>query len=191
MGKISTSEFRSGMVIKIKDDLYAITDFQHVKPGKGGAFVRTELKGVLNNKTLEKTFRSNAKLQEVRIEQHPYQFLYSDGNLYHFMHQETYTQTPVDAERIKKKEFISEGQICTIHVDVDNDNILYVEPPNHIEAKVTKTDPGLRGDTAQGGDKPATLESGATVQVPLFINEGEIIKVDTRNKEYIERANKK
>lgn len=189
MGKTSTSEFRTGMVIKIKNDLYSITDFQHVKPGKGGAFVRTELKGVVNDKTIEKTFRSGAKLEEVRIERHPYQFLYSDGNLYHFMHQETFTQTPVDEENIKKKKFISEGQICTIHVDVDNDNILYVEPPNHIEATITKTDPGLRGDTAQGGTKPATLESGATVQVPLFINEGEAIKVDTRTEEYIERVN--
>lgn len=189
MGKVSTSEFRSGMVIKIKNGLYAITDFQHVKPGKGGAFVRTELKGVLNDKTIEKTFRSNAKLEEVRIERHPYQFLYSDGNLYHFMHQETFTQTPVDEEKVKKRAFISEGQICTLHVDVDNDNILYAEPPNHIEAKVAKTEPGLRGDTAQGGDKPATLASGATVQVPLFINEGETIKVDTRTEEYLERVN--
>lgn len=189
MSKTSTSEFRTGMVLNIENGLYAITDYQHVKPGKGGAFIRTKLKGVVNDKTIEKTFRSGEKLEQVRVESHPYQFLYSDGNLYHFMHQETFTQIPVEESKIRNKEFVTEGQICTILVDVDNDNVLYAEPPNHIEVKIAKTDPGLRGNTAQGGDKPATLESGAVVQVPLFINEGETIKVDTRTSEYIERVN--
>lgn len=189
MAKISTSEFRTGMVISIENGLYSIIEFQHVKPGKGGAFVRTKLKGVVNDKTIEKTFRSGEKMEQVRIERHPYQFLYTNGNLFHFMHQETFEQIPVEAAKVEKKEFITEGQICTILVDVDNDDILYAEPPNHIEAKIARTDPGLRGDTAQGGSKPATLESGATVQVPLFINEGELIKVDTRTSEYIERVN--
>lgn len=188
MAKISTSDFRTGMVINVENGLYSIIDFQHVKPGKGGAFVRTKLKGVVNEKTIEKTFRSGEKLEEVRIERHPYQFLYADGNLYHFMHQETFTQIPVEVSKVEKKEFVTEGQVCTILVDVDNDNILYAEPPNHIEVKIAKTDPGLRGDTAQGGSKPATLESGAVVQVPLFINQGETIKVDTRTSEYIERV---
>ncbi len=189
MGKISTSEFRTGMVINLDGELYSIVNFQHVKPGKGGAFVRTKLKGVVNDKTIEKTFRSGEKMEEVRIERHPYQFLYSNGNLYHFMHQETFTQIPVEESKVEKKEFVTEGQTCTILIDVDNDNILYAEPPNHIEVKITETDPGLRGDTAQGGSKPATLESGAIVQVPLFIDEGEMIKVDTRTSEYIERVN--
>src|SRR5699024_2039873 len=136
-----------------------------------------------------KTFRSGEKMEEVRIERHPYQFLYADGNLYYFMHQETFTQIPVEESKIEKKEFVTEGQKCTILVDVDNDNVLYVEPPSHIEVKIAKTEPGLRGNTAQGGSKPATLESGATIQVPLFINEGEKIKVDTRTSEYIERVN--
>lgn len=188
MGKISTSDFRTGMVIEVDDELYSITDYQHVKPGKGGAFIRTQIKGVVNEKSLEKTFRSGEKLTEVRVEHQPHQFIYTEGNLFYFMHQETYEQVPVSRENVKKEEFITEGQICTLVIDVDNQNVLYAEPPDHITAKVAKTDPGVRGDTAQGGSKPATLESGATVQVPLFINEGEEIKVDTRTSEYIERV---
>lgn len=188
MGKISTSDFRTGMVIEIDNELYSIVEYQHVKPGKGGAFIRTKLKGVVNEKTIEKTFRSGENLIEVRVERHPYQFLYADGNMFFFMHEETYEQIPVEQSRVQKPEFITDGQIWTLVVDVDNDRILYAEPPDHIVAKVAKTDPGLRGDTAQGGSKPATLESGAVVQVPLFINEGEEIKVDTRTSEYIERV---
>ncbi len=188
MGKISTSDFRTGMVIDVDDELYSIVDYQHVKPGKGGAFLKTKLKGVVSEKTIEKTFRSGENLMEVRVERQPFQFLYKDGNLYYFMHQETFVQTPIEESKVEKPQFISEGQICTLAVDVDNERILYAEPPDHIVAKVAKTDPGLRGDTAQGGSKPATLESGATVQVPLFINEGEEIKVDTRTAEYIERV---
>lgn len=188
MGKISTSDFRTGMVIEIDNELYSIVDYQHVKPGKGGAFIRTKLKGVVNEKTIEKTFRSGENLTEIRVEHQPYQFLYLEGNLYFFMHQETYEQVPVEESKVEKSQFITDGQICTLVVDVDNDRVLYAEPPDHIVAKVAKTDPGLKGDTAQGGSKPATLESGATVQVPLFINEGEEIKVDTRTAEYIERV---
>ncbi|HYW34716.1 MAG TPA: elongation factor P [Balneolaceae bacterium] len=189
MTKVSTSDFRTGMVIDLDGELYSIVDYQHVKPGKGGAFIRTNLKGVVNEKTIDKTFRSGAKLEEVRVERQPYQFLYRERNLYYFMHQETFEQIPVEEDRIRKAEFITEGQVCTLVVDVDNEEVLYAEPPDHITAKVSKTDPGLRGDTAQGGSKPATLESGAVVQVPLFINEGEEIKVDTRTAEYIERVN--
>lgn len=188
MGKISTSDFRTGMVIEVDNELYSIVDYQHVKPGKGGAFIRTKIKGVLNEKTVEKTFRSGENLMEVRVEHQPHQFLYKEGNLYYFMNQETYAQRPVEETNVKKSEFISDGQICTLVVDVDNQNVLYAQPPDHITAEVAKTDPGLRGDTAQGGSKPATLESGAVVKVPLFINEGEQIKVDTRTSEYIERV---
>ena len=188
MGKISTSDFRTGMVIDLDDELYSIIDYQHVKPGKGGAFIRTKLKGVVNGKTIEKTFRSGEKLQEVRVERHPYQFLYQERNLYYFMHEETFEQKPLEEKRIEKPEFIAEGQICTLVIDVDNEQILYAEPPDHITAKIAKTDPGVRGDTAQGGSKPATLESGAVIQVPLFIDEGEDVKVDTRTSEYIERV---
>ncbi|WP_372636866.1 elongation factor P [Fodinibius sp.] len=188
MAKVSTSNFRTGMVIDVDNELYSIVDYQHVKPGKGGAFIRTKLKGVVNEKNIEKTFRSGEDVIEVRVEHQPYQFLYLDGNLYYFMHQETYEQVPVEEERVEKSEFMTEGQVCTLVVDVDNEKILYAHPPDHIVAEVADTRPGLKGDTAQGGSKPATLESGATVQVPLFINEGEKIKVDTRTAEYIERV---
>jgi elongation factor P len=189
MTKISTSEFRTGMVIDLEGEYYSITNYQHVKPGKGGAFIRTKLKGVVNDKTLEKTFRSGEKLEEIRIERQSHQFLYQDHNIYYFMHQQTYEQLGVEKERIRKAEYVTEGQICTLVIDVDNNKVLYAVPPDHITTEIAKTDPGLRGDTAQGGSKPATLESGAVVQVPLFINEGEEIKVDTRTDEYIERVN--
>lgn len=188
MAKIDTSDFRTGMVIDVDNELYSIVDYQHVKPGKGGAFIRTKLKGVVNDKTIEKTFRSGENLMEIRVERHPYQFLYSEDNLYYFMHRETYEQIPVNKENVKKPQFFADGQECTLVIDTDNETVLYAEPPDHLVSKVIKTDPGIRGDTAQGGSKPATLESGATVQVPLFINEGDEIKVDTRTAEYIERA---
>lgn len=188
MTKVSTSDFRTGMVIEVDNELYSIQDYQHVKPGKGGAFLRTKLKGVVNDKTIEKTFRSGEDVNEIRVERQPFQYLYSEENLYYFMHGETFEQIPVEASRIKKPDFFAEGQECTLVVDVDNEQVLYAEPPDHIVVKVVDTDPGIRGDTAQGGSKPATVESGAVVQVPLFINEGEEIKVDTRTSEYIERV---
>lgn len=188
MAKIDTSDFRTGMVIEVDNALYSIVEYQHVKPGKGGAFVRTKLKGVESEKTIEKTFRSGEKMMEIRVERHPYQFLYSDGDLYHFMHQQTYEQIPVNKDSVKQKEFFADGQECTLTIDTDNERVLYAEPPDHLVSKVAQTSPGVRGDTAQGGSKPATLESGATVQVPLFINEGDEIKVDTRTSEYVERV---
>jgi len=188
MAKVSTSQFRTGMVIRVENDLYSIVDYQHVKPGKGGAFLRTKLKGVVNDKNIEKKFRSGEDVEEVRVEHQPYQFLYKDGNLYYFMHQETYRQLPVEEDRINKPEFIAEGQECTLVINVEDEKILYAYPPDHIEVTVADTRPGLKGDTAQGGSKPATLESGATIQVPLFIDQGEKIKVDTRTSEYIERV---
>jgi len=188
MAKVSTSDFRNGMNILQDDEIYTITEFQHVKPGKGPAFVRTKLKGVVNEKNIEKTFRSGENVESIRIEKHPYQFLYLDGNMFFFMHQETYEQIPLEAARVEKKDFITDGQICTLVIDADNDNILYAEPPDQIEAEVTQTDPGLKGDTAQGGSKPATISGGAVIQVPLFIEQGEKIRVDTRTGEYLERA---
>ncbi|NBC27538.1 MAG: elongation factor P [Bacteroidetes bacterium] len=188
MAKVSTSDFRNGMNILQDGEIYTITEFQHVKPGKGPAFVRTKLKGVVNEKNIEKTFRSGENVESIRIETHPYQFLYRDGNMFFFMHQETYEQIPLEAERVEKQDFITDGQVCTLVIDVENENILYAEPPDQIEAEVVDTDPGLKGDTAQGGSKPATISGGAVVQVPLFINQGESIRVDTRTGEYLERA---
>src|SRR6056297_3049427 len=188
MAKIDTSDFRTGMNILLDNEIYTIIDFQHVKPGKGGAFVRTKLKGVENDKNIDKTFRAGENVESIRVERHPYQFLYADGNLFYFMHQETYEQTPLEKSRVEKPEFIAEGEICTLVIDVDNDQVLYAEPPDQIEVEVIQTDPGLKGDTAQGGTKPASIASGATVNVPLFINEGDTIKADTRTGDYIERV---
>ena len=188
MAKIDTSDFRNGMNIRLDGEIYTIVDFQHVKPGKGPAFVRTKLKGVENDKNIDKTFRSGENVESVRVERHPYQFLYADENLFFFMHQETYEQIPLERTRVEKSEFVADGMVCTLIVDAEENQILYAQPPDHIEAEVVETDPGLRGDTAQGGSKPATIAGGAVVQVPLFINQGEKIRVDTRTGEYIERV---
>jgi elongation factor P len=188
MSKVSTSDFRNGMVLDLEGELYSITEFQHVKPGKGPAFVRTKLKGILNGKNIDKTWRSGENAEAVRIEHHEYQYLYNDGQLYYLMNTDTYEQVPINASQVERRDFLVEGQNCKVVLNADEESILYAEPKDHIEATVESTDPGIRGDTAQGGSKPATLESGATVQVPLFINEGEKIKVDTRTGEYIERA---
>lgn len=191
MAKISTSDFRNGLNILVDREIYTIVDFQHVKPGKGGAFVRTKLKGLENEKNIDKTYRAGESIESIRVEKHPYQFLYSDGNMFFFMHQDTYEQVPLERSRVEKSEFVTDGMICTLMVDVDNDKVLYAEPPDQIESEVVDTDPGVKGDTAQGGSKPATISGGATVQVPLFIDKQDIIKVDTRTGEYIERVKSK
>lgn len=191
MAKISTSDFRNGLNILVDGEIYTIVDFQHVKPGKGGAFVRTKLKGLENEKNIDKTYRAGESVESIRVEKHPYQFLYSDGNMFFFMHQDTYEQVPLERSRVEKSEFVTDGMICTLMVDVDNDKVLYAEPPDQIESEVVDTDPGVKGDTAQGGSKPATISGGATVQVPLFIDKQDIIKVDTRTGEYLERVKSK
>lgn len=191
MAKIDTSDFRNGLNILVDGEIYTIVDFQHVKPGKGGAFVRTKLKGVENEKNIDKTFRAGESVESIRVERHPYQFLYAEGDMFFFMHQETYEQIPLERSRVEKSEFVTDGLVCTLVIDVENDKILYAEPPDQIDAEVVDTDPGLRGDTAQGGSKPATISGGAVVQVPLFIDKGEHIRVDTRTGTYIERAKTK
>lgn len=188
MPKITTSDIRNGLNILLDGQIYSISEFLHVKPGKGGAFVRTKLKGVVTGKVLDKTFRSGETLETVRIERHPYQYLYSDGELYHFMHNDTYEQLMLPRDKVSKPEFMKEGETITIVVNADDNEYLFTEIPDHVNLTVTKTDPGIRGDTAQGGTKPATLESGAVINVPLFINEGDILRVDTRSESYIERV---
>ncbi|MFU8812398.1 MAG: elongation factor P [Balneolaceae bacterium] len=188
MAKISTSDFRPGANIRLDGEIYTIVEFQHVKPGKGGAFVRTKLKGVENDKNIEKTFRSGENVESVRVERNPFQFLYVDGDMFYFMDQETYEQIPLERARVEKAEFIADGMICTLTVDAEEEQILYAEPPDQIDTEVAETDPGVRGDTAQGGSKPATITGGAVVQVPLFINTGDKIRVDTRTGEYLERS---
>jgi elongation factor P len=188
MAKIDTSDFRTGMNILLDNEIYSIVDFQHVKPGKGGAFVRTKLKGLENDKNIDKTFRSGENVESVRVEKHPYQFLYADGDMFFFMHQETYEQIPLERSRVEKAEYVTDGLVCTLSIDVDSERILYAEPPDIINTEVVDTDPGVRGDTAQGGSKPATIAGGAVVQVPLFIEKNEQIRVDTRSGEYVERV---
>lgn len=188
MGKITTSDIKNGLNIILDGNIYTVTEFLHVKPGKGGAFVRTKIKGVVNGKALDRTFKTGETLESVRVEKHPYQFLYSDGEFMHFMHVETYEQIMLSSDKVAASEFLKESGEVTLAINADLNEILYAEVPNHVELKVIQTDPGLRGDTAQGGSKPATLESGAVINVPLFINEGDILRVDTRERSYIERV---
>lgn len=191
MAKISTSDFRNGLNIVLDGEIYTIVEFQHVKPGKGPAFVRTKLKGVENSKNIDKTFRSGENVESIRVERQPFQFLYAEGDMFFFMNQETYEQFPLERARVENSKFINDGMVCTLVIDVDNDKILYAEPPDQIDAEIIDTDPGVKGDTAQGGSKPATISGGAMIQVPLFIDKGEMVRVDTRTGEYLERAKTK
>ncbi len=182
-----TSRFRNGLKIEIDGEPFAITYFQHVKPGKGGAFVRTKIKNLRTGRTLDKTFRSGEKVDEAEIEEKKMQYLYQDGEQLVFMDTETYDQIPFSAEQVgDARKYLKEN------LDVDvvfwRGNPISIELPSFIRAVITKTDPGLKGDTASGATKPATLETGAVVQVPLFIKEGETIRVDTRTGEYVERV---
>jgi elongation factor P len=188
MAKLSTADFRNGLNIILNGDIYTIAEFQHVKPGKGAAFVRTKLKGVVNNKTIDKTFRSGESVESVRVERHEFQYLYQDGSMYHFMDQETYEQFPIEEKKIRGKDYLAEGDVAMVVKDADQDTVLFAEPFDHITVEISYTEPGVKGDTAQGGSKPATIASGATIQVPLFINIGDKVRVDTRTGTYIERA---
>ena len=185
---ISTADFRNGMVIIIDGDLMQIVEFQHVKPGKGGAFVRTKLKNVLTGRVLEKTYRSGEKFDEARVEDQTWQYLYHDGDLYHFMHPESYEQLAVGEDIVgDKAQWMLENGNVTLQFH--DGKAIALAVPLFVELTIAKCDPGVQGDRATGGTKPATLETGAVVQVPLFIEEGTTIKVDTRTNEYIERVN--
>ena len=184
---ISTSDFRNGLVINFEGDLYSISDFQHVKPGKGGAFVRTKLKNLKTGRVIDNTFRSGEKVEDVRIDRKQLQYLYDNGEQMAFMDIRTYDQIEVSKDIVgDAAKYMTEN----IEVDVlfNGDEALGVELPIFVELVITETDPGVRGDTAQGGSKPAKLESGAVVNVPLFVEQGEKIKVDTRSGEYVERV---
>ncbi len=183
----STSEFRKGLVLEINGDLFTIVDFQHVKPGKGGAFVRTRLKNVKTGAVLEKTYRSGEKVNDVRLEQKPFQFLYRSESEFVFMDQTTYEQVTVSEQVVgEEKLYLKDGM--DIELLFHGAQPISVQLPIFVEMIIEKTDPGVRGDTASGGSKPATLESGAVVQVPLFLEEGDKVKVDTRTGEYVERV---
>ncbi len=186
----TTADFRNGMTISMDGNLWTILFFQHHKPGKGNTVVRTKLRNVLTGAVLEKTFRAGERIDEVRLEHRPIQYSYNDGNLYYFMDQQTYDMIPLTADVIGEDQlrYLKENTECTGLVH--NDRVISVELPYFLELAIAETDPGVRGDTAQGGTKPATLETGAVVQVPLFLNEGDVIRVDRREDKYLERAGK-
>ena len=184
---VDTSQFRNGLKLELDGEPFAMTFFQHVKPGKGGAFVRTKLKNLRTGRVLERTFRSGEKVEEADIDERKMQYLYQDGDSQVFMDNHTYDQMSLTFEQVgDARKFLKEN--------TDVDIVLYkggpisIDLPSFIEAQITETDPGLKGDTASGATKPATLETGAVVQVPLFIKEGETIRVDTRTGQYVERV---
>lgn len=184
----TTQDFRNGLVIEFNNDLYTIVQFQHVKPGKGPAFVRTKLKNIRTGRVIDNTFASGVKINVTRIERRPFQYLYKDDMGYYFMHNETFEQIHVPEHMIEQHEFLKEGQNVEIVVHADTENILSVELPPFVALEITYTEPGLRGDTATNTLKPATTETGATVMVPLFVNTGDKIKIDTRDGSYVERV---
>ncbi|NLJ75793.1 MAG: elongation factor P [Peptococcaceae bacterium] len=184
---ISTNEFRTGQTIELEGDVFQIIDFQHVKPGKGAAFVRSKLRNIRTGAVIEKTFNAGEKMPRARIERHEVQYLYSDGKEYNFMDMETYDQMAMSAEQLgDATKYLKENM--SIHVLTFQGKSIGVDLPNSVELEVVETTPGIKGDTASGGSKPATLETGAVVQVPLFINEGDKLLIDTRSGSYIKRA---
>jgi elongation factor P len=184
----TTQDFRNGLVIEYNNDLYSIVQFQHVKPGKGPAFVRTKLKNLKTGRVIDNTFSSGVKVNVARIERRPYQYLYKDDMGYYFMHMESYEQISVPEYLIENHEFLKEGQGVEIVVHADTENILSVDLPPFVVMEIVYSEPGLRGDTATNTLKPAKIETGATIMVPLFVNTGDKIKVDTRDKTYVERV---
>ena len=184
---ITAGDFRNGVTFEMDGSVYSIIEFQHVKPGKGAAFVRTKIRNVMTGAVTEKTFNPNDKYPTAYVERKEMEYLYSDGDLYYFMDSETYEQTHINANILGDNfKFVKENMVCKVLSY--KGTVFGVEPPNFVELQVTKTDPGFKGDTATNATKPATLETGAEIKVPLFIDEGEMIRIDTRTGEYMERA---
>ena len=184
---ISAGDFRNGVTLEIEGNVYQILEFQHVKPGKGAAFVRTKLKNIINGGVVEKTFRPTEKFPAARIDRVDMQYLYSDGDLFHFMNTETYDQIALSNEDIGDAlKFVKENEM--VKICSHNGNVFAVEAPLFVELEITDTEPGFKGDTATGATKPATVETGAVVYVPLFVETGNKIKIDTRSGEYLSRV---
>ena len=184
---ISAGDFKNGITVEIDGNIYQILEFQHVKPGKGAAFVRTKLKNIINGGVVEKTFRPTEKFPQARIDRVDMQYLYNDGDLFYFMDMETYEQIALAEDVIGDAlKFVKENE--TVKVCSHNGNVFTVEPPLFVELEVTETEPGFKGDTAQGATKPATVETGAIVYVPLFVETGDRLKIDTRTGEYLSRV---
>jgi len=184
---ISTADFKNGKAIVIEGKPYVIIEFQHVKPGKGGAFVRTKVRDIRSGRVNDLTFRSGEKFDEIRMEQREMQYLYSDGDEYHFMDTDSYEQMALAADVVGEAvQWLKENDTATLQYA--GQELIGVEPPMFVELAVTETEPGFKGDTVQGGNKPATLETGAVINVPMFINTGDVLKVDTRDGRYITRV---
>lgn len=184
---ISAGDFRNGVTFEMDGNVVQVVEFQHVKPGKGAAFVRTKYKNVITGAVVETSFNPTAKFPTAFVERREMQYSYNDGDLYYFMDMETYEQLPINSSVLGDNfKFVKEEMLCTVLSY--KGNVFGVEPPNFVDLVVTETDPGFKGDTATNATKPATLETGAEVKVPLFINEGETIRIDTRTGEYMQRA---
>ena len=184
---VSASDFRNGVTIEVDGNVCQIIEFQHVKPGKGAAFVRTKLKDIINGGVTERTFRPTEKFPQARIERKDMQYLYSDGDLFNFMDTESYEQMAINSEIVGDSlKFVKEEEM--VKINAYNGNVFAIEPPMFVELEITETEPGFKGDTATGASKPATVETGAQVSVPLFVNQGDKIKIDTRTGEYLGRA---
>lgn len=185
---INAQDIKNGTCIRMDNKLYFCIEFLHVKPGKGNTFMRTKLKDVVNGYVIERRFNIGEKLEDVRVERRPYQFLYQESGDYIFMNQETYDQIPIHKDLITGVDFMKEGDVVEVVSDASTETVLFAEMPIKTQLKITYTEPGLKGDTATNTLKPATVETGATVRVPLFINEGETIEVDTREGSYVGRV---
>jgi elongation factor P len=184
----NTADFKNGLCMKYNNDLYTIIEFQHVKPGKGPAFVRTKLKSLTSGKIIDNTFNSGVKIEPVRVETRKYQYLFNDDSGYHFMNKETFEQTFLPKEMINAPDFLKEGNDVEIVFHAEEERPLNCDLPPFVEMDITYTEPGIKGDTATNATKPAKIETGAEVRVPLFINEGDRIKIDTRKGAYVERV---
>ena len=184
---ITAGDFRNGRTFEFEGNVYQVVEFQHVKPGKGAAFVRTKLKNVITGGVVEKTFRPTEKVEEAHIEKKNMEYSYNDGDLYYFMDQETFDMTPISKDQIGDAlKFVKENMVCMILSY--KGNVFGIEPPTFVELQIVETEPGFAGNTATGATKPATLETGAVIQVPLFIDNNELIRIDTRTGEYMERV---
>lgn len=186
----TTADFRNGLCMEYKNDLYQIVEFQHVKPGKGAAFVRTKLKSLTTGRVLENTFTAGEKITTARVERRPAQFLYKDDMGYNFMNDETFEQIALEETLVDAPQFLKEGQSVEIIVHAETEKVLSCELPQFVELQITYTEPGVKGDTATNTLKPATLETGAEINVPLFVDNEDLIKVDTKTSSYVERVKK-
>lgn len=184
----TTSDIRKGMCIDLNHDIYSIVEFQHVKPGKGAAFVRTKIKSLTSGRVLDHTFSAGHKVDEVRVERRKFQYLYNDDMGYHFMNNETFEQVNLAEALIERAEFLKEGMEVEVLYHADKEMPLSMEMPQYIIMKITYTEPGVKGDTATNTLKPATVETGAEVRVPLFINQGDLIRIETGTGAYMERV---